>query len=139
MRRIVAIILAVVSLGAQEWALIAHPASPLKSLNLPVIKDIYLGRQHFVGDVRVMPLQLGADDPLRAIFEREALGMSRQALHEWWIRRHYLGERPPKVMGSPEAIVAYVQQVETAIGYVPFLMVEDVNVTVLYIGGEGSL
>lgn len=131
--------LLVVSLRAQEWALIAHPASPLTRLRLPVVKAIYLGKRHFVGDVRVQPLQLGADDPLRAAFEREVLGMSREALHEWWIRRHYLGQRPPRVMGSAEAVVAFVQQVETAIGYVPFSLAEDANVTVLYIGGEGSL
>ena len=100
------------------------------------IRDVYLGKRHLAGDVRLIPLQLGAEDPLRLEFESEILHMSRPALQAWWVRRHYLGQRPPKVVGSAEAVLAYVQQVEGAIGYVPEALVGDANVTRLYEGGE---
>lgn len=130
---------AAVALTAQEWALIANPASGLKEMDVRQIREIYLGKQHFAAGVRLIPLQLYAESPLRRQFEEEVLNMSREALREWWIRRHYLGQRPPKVMASAEAVVAFVRQVEGAIGYVPYLLAEDENVTVLYFGGEGAL
>jgi len=125
-------------LGAQEWVLVIRADAPLKTLNRAQIRDIYLGKTRFAGDLRLFPLQLGADDPLRQQFERETLKLSRAALREWWIRRHYLGQRPPKVVGSAEAVLAYVQQVEGAVGYVPYYMALDANVTVLHYDAGGA-
>ncbi|MBD3800979.1 MAG: hypothetical protein IE886_05920 [Campylobacterales bacterium] len=132
MERVAAFLLLAVTLCAQEWALITRADSPLAALDAAQIRDIYLGKMHYVDSVRVYPLQPEADDPLRRQFEREMLGLSRAALREWWIRRHYLGQRPPKVMGSAEAVVAYVRQVEGAVGYVPYRLASDANVTVLF-------
>lgn len=129
---------AAVTLAAQEWALIANPALGLKEMDARQIREIYLGKRYVSGEVRLIPLQLGAESPLRKQFEKEVLNMSREALRKWWIRRHYLGQRPPKVVGSAEAVVAFVRQVEGAIGYVPYALIEDENVTVLYFGGEGT-
>ncbi|MHC3995021.1 hypothetical protein ACXWTF_09330 [Thiomicrolovo sp. ZZH C-3] len=127
-----------VILSGEEWALVIRADSPLDSLNTAQIRDLYLGKTRYIGDTRLFPLQPGADDPLRQQFERETLGLSRTALREWWIRRHYLGQRPPKVVGSAEAILAYVQQVEGAVGYVPYAMAVDANVTVLHYDAGAS-
>ncbi|UFS62349.1 hypothetical protein LOH54_11935 [Sulfurimonas sp. HSL-3221] len=120
------------ALNAEEWALVIRADSPLDSLSAAQIRDVYLGKIRYVRDVRLFPLQLGAEDPLRQQFEGETLKLSRAALREWWIRRHYLGQRPPKVVGSAEAVLAYVQQVEGAVGYIPYAMAVDANVTVLH-------
>ncbi|WP_416768621.1 hypothetical protein ACM66T_12290 [Sulfurimonas sp. ST-25] len=128
----VLILLLSLALNAEEWALIIRADSPLNALSTAQIRDVYLGKIRYVRDVRLFPLQLGAENPLRQQFERETLQLSRAALREWWIRRHYLGQRPPKVVGSAEAVLAYVQQVEGALGYIPYAMAEDANVTVLH-------
>jgi len=132
MGRIVLCLLFAAALGAQEWVLITRANSPLVSLSAGQIRDIYLGKVHYIGDIRIFPLQLGADDPLRRQFEKDIVHLSRSALREWWIRRHYLGQRPPKVMGSAEAVTAYVQQIDGALGYVPYQMAVDANVTILH-------
>lgn len=131
------LLLAATMLGAQEWALIGHPDGVLKAMSAKQIRAVYLGKRRFAGSLRLMPLQLSAQDPLRRQFEDEILKMSRDALREWWIRQHYLGVRPPKVMGSAEAVMAYVRKVEGAIGIVPYWMAADANVTILYYG-EGN-
>jgi len=138
MRRILFALLVTALLSAREWVLIAHPASGTGEMDAKEIREVYLGKQRFHGALRLYPLQLAADDPLRKQFEAEILRMSRTALREWWIRRHYLGQRPPKVMGSPEAVAAYVEKVPGAVGYVPRSLAADANVTVLYSGGEGA-
>lgn len=117
---------------AQEWVLIGHPGSALHTMDAATVRAVYLGKQRYIGDIRVIPLQLNAEDPLRLRFESDVLKLSRSALREWWIRRHYLGQRPPRVVGSPEAVVAYVLKVDGAIGYVPETMAEDANVTILF-------
>lgn len=136
MRFMTWLVLVVTALASQEWALIGHPDMEVKSLSAKQIRAIYLGKQRFAGSLKVEPLQLSADAPLRRQFEAELLGMSRDALREWWIRRHYLGQRPPKVMGSAAAVIAYVREVKGAVGYVPFTQAEEANVTMLYFGGE---
>lgn len=124
------------ALWAQPWVLVGHPGSEVQAMSGEEIRDVYLGRRHLVGNVRLIPLQLGAEDPLRRQFESEILRMSRPALQAWWVRRHYLGQRPPRVVGSAAAVLAYVRQVEGAVGYVPETLLGDENVTVLYHGGE---
>ena len=123
-------------LWGEEWTLISAPASVVHVLDTGEIREIYLGKRRFVGSVRVLPLQLEADTALRQQFEAEVLQMPRSALREWWVRRHYLGQRPPRVMGSPEAIIAYVQRVEGSMGYVPADLAEDANVTIIYRSGQ---
>ena len=124
------------ALGAQPWVLVGHPGSEVQAMSTEEIRDIYLGRRHLIGNVRLIPLQLGAEDLLRRQFESEILQMSRPALRAWWVRGHYLGQRPPRVVGSAAAVLAYVRQVDGAVGYVPETLVGDANVTILYHGGE---
>ena len=120
---------------AGEWVLVGHPGM-LTQPNAKQLRALYLGRLHFIGDQRAFPLTLPASDPLRERFETEILGMSQSALRNWWIRRHYLGERPPRVVGSEQSVLAYVQAVEGAVGYVREALAKDANVTILFRSGE---
>jgi hypothetical protein len=136
MRTVWAVLMISIVLSAQPWVLIGHPGSEVKEMSAGEIRDIYLGKRHLIGTVRIIPLQLGAENPLRRQFESEILHMSRPALQAWWVRRHYLGQRPPRVVGSAEAVLAYVRQVKGAVGYVPESLAGEANVTALYYGGE---
>ncbi|HHH73132.1 MAG TPA: hypothetical protein ENL04_04855 [Sulfuricurvum sp.] len=138
MRILFMLLVSAVLLGGEEWALIAHPAVRMNAMDISKIRSVYLGNQRYYGSQKLIPLQLPADSALRREFEKEVLGMTRNALREWWIRRHYLGQRPPKVMASAEAVLAYVQQVEGSVGYVPYVLIEDENVTLLYVGGRSE-
>ena len=107
------------SLQAEQWVVIGHGPLTQTRLSAEEVKELYLGQKHYVEEVRIIPLNLKADDPLREMFEAKILGLSRDEIHRYWIKQHYLGERPPKVMASFEAVLRYVEAVEGAIGYVP--------------------
>ena len=117
---------------AQDWALIVHPGFPEASFTPRQIRAVYLGQIRFIDGIRLIPLQLPADEPLRAQFEKEILAMSRSRVREWWIRQHYLGRRPPEVMGSAEGVAAFVEHEKGAIGYVPLDVAEAHHVTIVY-------
>lgn len=124
--------LAALLLRAETWVLVSHPKMRNEGVSASQLRAIYLGQKKFVGGVRVLPLHLPNSSPLRRQFESEILQMSRSSLRQWWVRRHYLGERPPKVMGSARSVLAYVQAVEGAVGYVPEALADDANVSILY-------
>ncbi len=132
MRKGVWLLVVSAAVWAQDWALIVHPGFPAVSLTPMQIRAVYLGQRRFIDGIRLIPLQLPADEPLRAQFEKEILAMPRSRVREWWIRQHYLGRRPPKVMGSAEGVAAFVEREKGAVGYVPTETAEEYNVTIVY-------
>jgi len=139
MRPLLLCLLLVSVLCAERWVLIGHPGLPAEGLDRETVRAIYLGRKRFLGDVPLVPLQLRADEPIRRMFEREIIGLSRKQLRQWWMRQHYLGRRPPKVMGSPAAVTAFVEQVEGAVGYLPFDALDGAADVIVLYEGDGEL
>lgn len=114
---------------ADEYAVISN--SKMKDLSISQIKAIFLKKIAVVEDIEVVPVSLGARDPLREKFENRVLNMSFERLKSYWIKEHYLGKRPPVSMQSVESVKAFVKNVEGAIGYVNAQTVDD-SVKVLY-------
>ncbi len=134
MRRLIAAVLLSVGIQAQDdWALIAHPCIPEQiELTPEQIRMIYLEKQRYLEGRRLVPIQLPADNVLRRKFERSVIGMNRDQWRAYWIRRHYLGERPPRVAGSVSAAVAFVETICGAVAYVPRDEALEANVSILY-------
>lgn len=112
-----------------EYAVISN--SKMKDLSISQIKAIFLKKIAVVENIEVVPVSLGARDPLREKFENKILNMSFERLKAYWIKEHYLGKRPPISMQSVESVKAFVKNVEGAIGYVNAQTVDD-SVKVLY-------
>ncbi|RUM66782.1 MAG: hypothetical protein DSZ03_00590 [Sulfurimonas sp.] len=114
---------------AKEYALIAHPNTP--PLNLKQIRAIYLKKLSRIDNIALVPLNLGAKDPLRQRFERHILHMSFQRLKSYWSQQHYLGHRPPLSMKSQQSLLSFVKHVEGAIAYIDACNIDN-GVQVLY-------
>ncbi|HEX5670442.1 MAG TPA: hypothetical protein VFX66_02805, partial [Sulfuricurvum sp.] len=105
--------------------------SGLGSLSTQQVKEIFLQKRHFVGNILVIPINLVGQHESRSLFESSVLGMDRDRLNSYWIKRHYEGISPPLTQGSFESIKAFVQTVEGSVGCVPASMVDN-SVKALY-------
>ena len=126
------------TLDAGQFVVIANKANTFEnSLSKQELRRIYLKKKRYNGAYKLVALNLSASDPLRKNFEETVLGMSDRQLAAYWAKQHYLGQRPPLTMMSAESVVAFVREVEGAIGYVPEEAV-DTSVKVIYEEGEAK-
>lgn len=88
-------------------------------------------KRHFIGDQKVIPVNLVGQDNSRITFENQILKMDRESLNTYWVKQHYQGVSPPITQPSSESVKLFVQNVEGAIGYIPTSMV-DSAVKVIY-------
>ena len=131
MRRLILLLLLLSFTRAGEYAVITSAKSPIDSLGLRFVKDIFLKKRTFHNDHEVVPVNLGATNPVRLTFEKEVLGMERDYINEYWIVNHYKGIKPPLVQRSELGIRAFVANQINAIGYLRKELV-DSTVKVLY-------
>jgi len=133
MRIIVLLLLSLLVLKAEQWVVIGHGSLPKSRLDADHVRALYLGKKHYLDDQRIKPLNLKPEDPLRQAFEAKILHLDREEIHAYWIKQHYLGMRPPKVLSSIEVLLRYVEKVEGTIGYVPLSAIGKHHVYVWYI------
>jgi ABC-type phosphate transport system substrate-binding protein len=120
------------TLDAREFVVIANKANAFDTLlSKQEIRRIYLKKRRYSGPFKLVPINLSPSDPLRKEFETALMGMSGRQLAAYWAKQHYQGHRPPLTMISVESVVAFVREVEGAIGYVPKEAV-DGSVRVIY-------
>jgi ABC-type phosphate transport system substrate-binding protein len=132
LRIILATALLFFSLEAAQFVVIANKESKIgKRLDANEIRRIYLKKRRYIDSLKLIPLNLSASDPLRHSFQKELLYMSERQLASYWAKQHYLGHRPPLTMMSVESVVAFVREVNGAIGYVPKEAV-DASVKIIY-------
>ena len=116
-------------LYAKEYSVIA-------SDNMPVItpgelRALYLKKIAFIKNIKAVPLNLPAKSTIRKSFETNILHMDGNRLKHYWIKAHYLGERPPVMLQSQQAVKRFVKRVHGAIGYIQSSREED-GMKVLY-------
>jgi ABC-type phosphate transport system substrate-binding protein len=100
-------------------AVITHP-SRRTELSADLVSQIYLRRKRFWDDgTAIVPLNLPAGTALRETFTRAVLGQSEARLAEYWNRQYFHGVLPPATLASPQAMLRYVANDPSAIGYVP--------------------
>ncbi|MDF1876800.1 hypothetical protein JHD47_03105 [Sulfurimonas sp. SAG-AH-194-L11] len=117
------------SLSAQEYAVVAKKGMQKVSANQ--IRALFLKKTSYIGDKKVVVLNLSAQESLRMSFEKKVLKMNFRHLKEYWIKQHYLGHRPPITLKSQESIIAFIKKVDGAIGYVELKKVDD-ELKILY-------
>lgn len=117
LKKLIFISLAASSLYADTLVIAVAENSPLGSVQIDEIRSLYLAKRFQLEDQKVIPLNLGLDNPLRIRFEQKILEKERDALARYWLKAHYLGHRPPKVFKSQESIAEFLSKVDDAIGY----------------------
>jgi len=116
---------------AEGYAVVVSRATALESMDVNTVRDVFLKKRNFGGDVRMVPVNpLGGEDA-RFAFEARVLNMNREALNRYWIGNHVQGISPPTTQASLASIKRFIEKVDGAIGYLPSEMV-DSGLKVLY-------
>jgi ABC-type phosphate transport system substrate-binding protein len=105
-------------LFSEEIYIIANRNFPVDKLTKKDIRSIYLDKKRHIKDKRILPLNYTYSSPLRELFERSVLKKSKKSLERYWIKAHYKGHRPPKVVKSKKSILSYIKKLDNAIGYI---------------------
>ena len=114
---------------ADEYVVISN--NKMKDLSTTQIKAIFLRKITVIDNINIVPVNLGAKDPLRIKFEKKIIKMRFSRLKSYWTKHHYLGHRPPISMKSEASVKAFVQKVEGAVGYINVKNVDE-SVKVIY-------
>lgn len=102
-----------------QVAVITAPTAPRLSFDRDTLRNVYLKRIFVDSDgVKLTPVNLPADSPLRDAFTKAILHMSEQPMHDYWDKQYFQGVSPPYVLASDEAVVRFVAATPGAVGYV---------------------
>lgn len=120
-----------VSIYANEYALVVSKKSSISELSKQQIKKIFLKKRYYVGDQKVLPVNLTSNMELRIHFEEKVLNMDRKKLNSFWTKQHFQGVSPPSTQSSINSLKLFVQNVDGAIGYLPKNLIDN-SVKVIY-------
>ncbi len=132
MARLLLPLLLCASLYAQSFVVAANREFALDKLTRRMVVALYLDKRQAIGGERVVLINLSLDDPIRGSFERRVLGRSRSDLQKYWLRAHFMGHRPPKVVDSEDAAALYIGKIENAIGYMREETAKRYGLKILY-------
>jgi len=118
-------------LFGSEYALITKKDSPIGTLSLKEIKNIFIMKKHFFKTTKLVPVNMFSSSEIRKSFEKRVLHINRQRLNHYWVKQHFQGVRPPVVQSSVQAMKLFVKNVTGAIGYIP-LSALDTDLKVIY-------
>lgn len=107
----------IVLLQAETLVVAAGESFGGNVLGVDEIRLIYLGKKFRLGNQKILPLNLGIDNPLRNRFEQQVLGEDRDTLAHNWLQAHYLGHHAPKVLKSPETVAEFLTKIDHSLGY----------------------
>jgi ABC-type phosphate transport system substrate-binding protein len=108
---------------SDEYVIVSN--KNMKELSLSQVKAIFLKKLTIINDIKVVPVNLTARDPLRLKFEKKILRMNFSRLKTYWTKQHYLGHRPPVSMKSEQSVKAFLKKVDGSIGYMKAIYVDD--------------
>ena len=105
---------------AEELLIIANPtAAIVEPVTLKQIAAIYLLRVTvWSDDSQIIPVNREITSSLRAKFTAAVLDQDNASLAVYWNEMHFQGKLPPLVQESEAAMLAFVQRVPGALGYI---------------------
>ncbi len=116
---------ALAAIAGTAWAaegrlvvIVAAHAAPAGGLSLDELGQIYRRKQQFLGSLRVQPINLPAQHPLRRFFSQQVLHKTPEDLEDYWRDQYFNGVSPPFVLASEEAMIRFVASTPGAVGYV---------------------
>jgi len=124
-------ILSVQLSAAKYGVVVTSHKSKVESPTLRQLKDIFLMKRHYIGDTKVLPINMLLASDLRQKFEKIVLKINREKLNNYWIKQHFQGISPPVTQASARSVKLFIKNVEGAIGYLPLSLVDD-DMRVLY-------
>jgi len=108
-----------VTAQAEELIVIANSSVPVFNLSQNELASIYLLKTTVWRDgANIVPVNREATNAARALFSDTVLRQPPNALTAYWNQMHFKGKAPPLVQESDQAVLAFVQNVPGAIGYI---------------------
>ena len=109
------------SAAADELAFVVIAAQGVTEhrLSRETLRRVFTRKQEFwESGLRIQPVNLPANHPLRHSFSQSILGGAPQAFEDYWRDMYFHGVLPPHVLASEEAVLLFVASTPGAIGYV---------------------
>lgn len=106
-------------------------ASKLAAEDLSLI--YWRKKQYWQGGLRIHPVNLHAEHPLRLNFSKVVLGSLPATQTNYWNGLYFHGTTPPYSVQSEEAVIRFVANTKGAIGYVDACKVDARVNAVLWI------
>ncbi len=111
--------------------------SSTKKINAEELSLIYWRKkQYWQGGVRIHPVNLQAEHPLRLYFSKVVLDSTPDEQSNYWNGLYFHGTAPPYSVQSEEAVLRYVASTKGAIGYVDACKVDTRVKPMLWIVDE---
>lgn len=82
-------------------------------------------KSYWQGGIRIHPVNLNAEHPLRLTFSKAVLGSAPVEQTNYWNGLYFHGISPPYSVQSDEAVLRYVTNTKGAIGYLDACKVDD--------------
>ncbi|MFA5941335.1 MAG: hypothetical protein WC809_18430 [Sinimarinibacterium sp.] len=121
-------------------AVVVHPAAATGAVDADALAQIFKRRKIYWRDgVRIQPVNLPADHPLRQRFSQAVLRQTPEALDEYWNEQYFHGVLPPHVQASETAVLRFVAATAGAIGYLDLCTLDDSVRVLLTIDGDGRV
>lgn len=115
----------------------AAEVSDIKTLKADELNLIYWRKkQYWQGGVRIHPVNLHAEHPLRLNFSKAVLGSLPSEQTSYWNGLYFHGTSPPYSVQSEEAVLRYVSTTKGAIGYIDACKVDARVRPLLWIDGN---
>jgi ABC-type phosphate transport system substrate-binding protein len=121
------------ALARAEVVVIVAAKSPIVSLSLAEIADVFLGRLTRLPDgTRPMPLDQAENSPLRNEMYNKVARMSPIQVKSYWAKLIFTGRGfPPRALPSDQDVLLAVRDNLAAIGYIERRLA-DSSVRILY-------
>jgi ABC-type phosphate transport system substrate-binding protein len=105
---------------AQGLLIVANPSVNVTTpLSISQIAAIYLLRLTTWPDGSpIVPVNREAGSEVRSEFAAEVLRQDAASLATYWNEMHFQGKLPPLVQKSEQAMLAFIQKVPGAVGYI---------------------
>jgi ABC-type phosphate transport system substrate-binding protein len=114
-----------ISLYAGEYAVVVNKKNSIDKISKKQLKNIFLKKKYYIGNQKVIAINISANMSLRMHFEKSILGMSRELLNKFWTKQHFHGVSPPSTQSSTKSIKLFVKNVDGAIGYLPKNLIDN--------------
>ena len=104
---------------AEGLIIIANTGVAVSSLSTDELAAIYLLKTTtWQGGGKIVAVNREASSATRTVFSDAVLRQPYNALNDYWNQMHFKGKAPPLVQESDQAVLAFVQKVPGAIGYI---------------------
>lgn len=125
--------LTLTGLARAEILVVTSPELNLGSLSSEDVRQIFSGRKGSVNGETVEPLDLPAENAVRAAFYQKVLDMNESQLRSHWVRMSFTGKgEPPEMLSGPDELKARLSSGDSnGIGYMEASDMEG-NLDVVY-------